>query len=53
MMGYYETPYNVFADITNCHKLLYYKIMQGNINCLTEIVQVLTQMLQIRETYYL
>ena len=23
--------------------------MQGNINCLTEIVQVLTQMLQIRE----
>lgn len=37
----------------NYHELLLYKIRQVNSNYLTEIFQVLTQMLQIRETYYL
>jgi hypothetical protein len=42
--------YKVHVYVIDFHALLCYKIMQGNINCLTEIVQVLTQMLHYWKT---
>jgi len=43
--------YKVSVYTINYHELLYYKIRQGNINYLTEILQELTQMLHYLRSY--